>query len=199
MGLCLQPRRLEIPVSWCARVPWLWGAWPSLCQAGLSNRIADAHKCFLGSACVPPENLFCPHSLQNDPSPSPHSLRLASVSCRTREAALARAVAARPAGRRRIRIRPRGKPPSLGPSPLAFGPLCLPTASTFNSLPLSGGRTAPPPWLPFPVGEPKSLLQLGNCELLVRAAGAVADQTGILTACVKGWQLCLCCAIVCYL
>lgn len=45
-------------MSRCSRVLELWGASPGLCQARLSNWIAETHKCFLLSAGDPPEHLF---------------------------------------------------------------------------------------------------------------------------------------------
>lgn len=59
MGLCLPWRTLEVLVS---HAPGFCSSGeprpPCLCQAGLSDWIAGAHKCLFISACDPPENLF---------------------------------------------------------------------------------------------------------------------------------------------
>lgn len=64
-----------------------------------------------------------------------------------------------------------------GPASAPHPWLLAPSASRepAHSVPClcAGGRTAPPPWLPFPLWKPKSLLQLGNWEFLVHAAGSV--------------------------
>lgn len=80
-------------------------------------------------------------------------------------------------GHPRISVRGEGCPP-LAPQPLAFGPLFLPTARAFSSLPLSRGWTAPPPWLPFSIWKPKSLLQLGTVSFLCMLLAWWEDQNG---------------------
>lgn len=81
---------------------------------------------------------------------------------------------------RQHRMRAIGEEPSeetaalRRPLTLGFWPP-LPPESQRIQFPafVPGGRTAPPPWLPFPLWKPKSLLQLGNWEFLVHAAGSV--------------------------
>lgn len=75
-------------------------------------------------------------------------------------------------------LRQRKSCPPSAPHPW----LLAPSASQLpaHSIPClcPGQDTAPPPWLPFPIWEPKSLLQLGNCEFLVMLLAWWEDQNG---------------------
>lgn len=86
------------------------------------------------------------------------------------------------------------------PSPWLLAPL-PPDCPRVCPLPLSpclcpGQDRAPPPWLPFPVWKPESLVQLGNWEVLVQAPARWEGPEGNPAAGVWGVGslpvLCLC-------
>lgn len=168
VGLCLQLRTLEIMVSGYHGV---WAVEASACVWKLGFLIGSlAHTVLLLLLCpCPPEHLsaFVTALLWMPFFGALHfSWRQAG------KQPLACVMTALHAGHRRMSIQ--GKATLPQPSPLAFDPPCLLTASAFNSLPLSKGQDrARPLWLPFSLWKPKSLLQLENCEFLVHAAGLV--------------------------
>lgn len=96
--------------------------------------------------------------------------------------------------------RSKEKLPSLGPSALASGHVCLPAASAFGPLPLSRGGQSTTPLAPFPAWKPEPLLQLGDHESCAGPWLGGKNRMGRLAAGrVRRWQGCMCCAIVCCL
>lgn len=198
-------------------VTGLWGpagcgrAWPCLCQARLPKWTAGTHQCFSAiSARVPLESLsvWGAAVFGIDPSPfHPFFWLLSSFLQKGWEAAIGMCGGSAACSTLGLGARGPGEDrlPPLSPSLLAFSPLCLPTASAFNSLPLSRRRTQQHHLLgsAFAFGsQSHSSSSGGHCAFLVRAPGLLgrSGRAGTLTArCPESWRGCMCCGVVGYL
>lgn len=140
----------------------LWGAWPRLGHAGSSNWTTGAHKCFSSSLPMSLPSislvLLLQYSELTRRAHRPSFLGLLPFFLKEdTKQSLVCVKAALQAGHRRVIVKGKAAP-ALGPYPwfLALSASPLPAHST--------------PCL-FPIWKPESLLQLGNCELLVKAIG----------------------------
>lgn len=77
------------------------------------------------------------------------------------------------------KTRQRRERPCVGPSPLAFGPLCLPRASAFSSLPLClGAGQHHLLGFPFPFGSQSHSSNWGTGSFLCMLPSRWGDQNG---------------------
>lgn len=133
--------------------------------------------------------------------PYPHSpLSLASFILLEEDWEAATGMCGGRAACRPLEISQRKNCPSSGPQPWLLATSASQLLEHLVPCLCPGAGRAPPPWLSFPAWKPESLLQLGNRESCAGPWLGGKSRMGRLAAgCMRHWQGCMCCAIVCYL